>query len=85
MAQDRGSGEVGVTGTSTPVYDNVESDVRTGAPRDGGGIPRHPDIYIELCNEWGHDPRRDDVVVPEQRRAEGHPQAGPAVPPQRSS
>jgi hypothetical protein len=59
----------------TPIYHGVEAEQVEGIPRPGGEPPRHPDIYRELCEEFGRDvlasrdpPRTRSGSVPEQRR-----------------
>jgi hypothetical protein len=40
---------------TTPVFDSPRAAVLHGEQRHGGGPPRHPDIYRELCREFGHE------------------------------
>ena len=60
---------------TTPVFERVRSEQREGLARPGGEPPRHPDIYRELCAEFGHDvlaePDRPALrlPIPEQRRS----------------
>jgi hypothetical protein len=58
----------------TPIYHRVEAEQVEGIPRPGGEPPRHPDIYRQLCEEFGRDvlasaeSRPRPRPVPEQRR-----------------
>jgi hypothetical protein len=47
---------------STPVYDSVRVAAAEGIPATTGYPPHHPDIYGQLCSEFGLDPRGGDDV-----------------------
>jgi hypothetical protein len=47
---------------STPVYDSVRVAAAEGIPATTGYPPHHPDIYGQLCAEFGLDPRGGDDI-----------------------
>lgn len=53
--QDVNYASTHVNYASTPVYDSLRAAVLYGQQRHAGGPPRHPDIYRQLCWEFGHE------------------------------
>ena len=51
---------------STPVYESVRVAALEGIPAATGYPPHHPDIYRQLCSEFGHDPRTGERLAPRQ-------------------
>ena len=45
---------------STPVYESVRVAAIEGIPTATGYPPNHPEIYGQLCSEFGHDPRTSE-------------------------
>ena len=54
---------------STPVYESVRVAALEGIPAATGYPPHHPDIYRQLCSEFGHDPRTGERLAPQQWQA----------------
>ena len=54
---------------STPVYESVRVAALEGIPAATGYPPHHPDIYRQLCSEFGHDPRTGERLAPRQWQA----------------
>jgi hypothetical protein len=48
---------------STPVYESVRVAAAEGIPAVTGYPPNHPDIYGQLCSEFGHDPRTGEHLA----------------------
>ena len=48
---------------STPVYESVRVAALEGIPAAAGYPPNHPDIYGQLCSEFGHDPRTGERLA----------------------
>ena len=48
---------------STPVYESVRVAALEGIPAATGYPPHHPDIYRQLCSEFGHDPRTGERLA----------------------
>ena len=51
---------------STPVYESVRVAALEGIPTATGYPPHHPDIYGQLCSEFGHDPRTGERLASRQ-------------------
>jgi len=66
---------------STPVYESVRVAALEGIPAATGYPPHHPDIYRQLCSEFGHDPRTGERLAPRQWQALKFPTSGTPGPP----
>ena len=61
---------------STPVYESVRVAALDGIPAATGYPPHHPDIYRQLCSEFGHDPRTGERLASRQWQALKFPTSG---------
>ena len=61
---------------STPVYESVRVAALDGIPAATGYPPHHPDIYRQLCSEFGHDPRTGERLASRQWQALKFPVSG---------
>ena len=66
---------------STPVYESVRVAALEGIPAATGYPPHHPDIYRQLCSEFGHDPRTGERLASRQWPALKFPTSGTHWPP----
>ena len=66
---------------STPVYESVRVAALEGIPAATGYPPHHPDIYRQLCSEFGHDPRTGERHASRQWQALKFPTSGTHGPP----
>ena len=66
---------------STPVYESVRVAALEGIPAATGYPPHHPDIYGQLCSEFGHDPRTGERLASRQWQALKFPTSGTPGPP----
>ena len=66
---------------STPVYESVRVAALEGIPAATGYPPHHPDIYRQLCSEFGHDPRTGERLAPRQWQTLRLPTSGTPGPP----
>ena len=66
---------------STPVYESVRVAALEGIPAATGYPPHHPDIYRQLCSEFGHDPRTGERLTSRQWPALKFPTSGIHGPP----
>ena len=65
---------------STPVYESVRVAALEGIPAATGYPPHHPDIYRQLCSEFGHDPRTGERLASRQWQALKFPTSGTPGP-----
>ena len=65
---------------STPVYESVRVAALDGIPAATGYPPHHPDIYRQLCSEFGHDPRTGERLASQQWQALRLPTSGTPGP-----
>jgi len=62
---------------STPIYDSVHATPLEGIPTIASQPPRHPDIYRQLCAEYGSDVLAEPGVAPDSSTSQRRPRLGP--------